>query len=320
VRRAVAAGALLVATGLWLVPVATRAHVVGESVAADGVSTVRLHVERLDALGWVTPLPLRRPTVDVRARHLRVVGRPRWRGGHWLADLRSERSRDGAGAPGRRDQPNSADDIDELEVRIGGQEALRQPLRLIHTIDMVHTVRPAAAPLGLAPLTGEVERSRFAERFAAVAAAQARRIDPRWEPSQRDCAGLLRFAYREALRALGRYPEGGAAFVVSADPAAALAPQATAELILSLNTVFVSRSLADARPGDLLFYKNSDAVSEPYHSMVVLGDDVVYHTGDAAGTVRRVTLAELLAHPDLRWQPRIDNPRFAGVYRWRILS
>jgi uncharacterized protein YfaT (DUF1175 family) len=54
--------------------------------------------------------------------------------------------------------------------------------------------------------------------------------------------------------------------------------------------------------------------------MIVLGNDVVYHTGEPAGAVRRVALAALLAHPDARWQPRADNPRFLGVYRWRILD
>jgi uncharacterized protein YfaT (DUF1175 family) len=49
---------------------------------------------------------------------------------------------------------------------------------------------------------------------------------------------------------------------------------------------------------------------------------VVYHTGPdrgSAGEIRRVTLAELLDHPDARWRPISANPNFLGVYRWNIL-
>ena len=49
---------------------------------------------------------------------------------------------------------------------------------------------------------------------------------------------------------------------------------------------------------------------------------VVYHTGTdrgRPGEIRRVTLAELLDHPDARWRPISANPNFLGVYRWNIL-
>jgi hypothetical protein len=49
---------------------------------------------------------------------------------------------------------------------------------------------------------------------------------------------------------------------------------------------------------------------------------VVYHTGPdrgSLGEIRRVTMAELLDHPDARWRPINSNPNFLGVYRWNIL-
>ena len=49
---------------------------------------------------------------------------------------------------------------------------------------------------------------------------------------------------------------------------------------------------------------------------------VVYDTGEdhgKSGELRRVTLAELLDHPQPQWRPIPGNPNFLGVYRWNIL-
>jgi len=49
---------------------------------------------------------------------------------------------------------------------------------------------------------------------------------------------------------------------------------------------------------------------------------VVYNTGEDHGTkgeMRRVTLGELLDHPQPQWRPLSGNPNFLGVYRWNIL-
>jgi uncharacterized protein YfaT (DUF1175 family) len=295
-RRGTAAiAATLVALALVALPVRTRARLSADRLRADGHSTTRVTVERLSAVG-LPALFCDRPPVELSAQRLQLIGRPRWSSawrGRYVVDLRARDL-----AP------------DELVVRVGGREALRRAV----------TLEPAVDDGALEPLAGEGVRARFRERFAAVAEAQVRRLDPHWEPRQRDCAGLLRFAYREALRTVGRYPDGGAAFQIAPEASAPRAPQATAELLVGFNTSFVSRSLEDARRGDLLFYRNPDAVNEPYHSMIVLGDHVVYHTGEVPGAVRRVALAALLSHPDPRWQPRADNPRFLGVYRWRILE
>jgi uncharacterized protein YfaT (DUF1175 family) len=65
----------------------------------------------------------------------------------------------------------------------------------------------------------------------------------------------------------------------------------------------------------------------PFHTMVYVGASqldhtagpyVVYHTGPG-GEMRRVTVAELLHHPDPQWRPFPANSNFLGVYRWNIL-
>lgn len=52
------------------------------------------------------------------------------------------------------------------------------------------------------------------------------------------------------------------------------------------------------------------------------GPWLLYHTGpegNTAGQVKRVTVAEMLQHPEPRWRPVPGNDNFLGVYRWNIL-
>lgn len=51
-----------------------------------------------------------------------------------------------------------------------------------------------------AELTSEEDRRNFARWFASIAESQYYRTDPEWRREDRDCAGLIRFAGREALK------------------------------------------------------------------------------------------------------------------------
>jgi uncharacterized protein YfaT (DUF1175 family) len=119
-------------------------------------------------------------------------------------------------------------------------------------------------------------------------------------------------------------------FVASDLKGEAFAEFADAKTLSRFNAFFVTRNVNRALPGDLFFYRQHSE-SEPYHTMIFLGTSqfqpgpeswVVYHTGplrDSPGEIRRVTLAELLRHPEPRWRPVPANPFFLGVYRWNIL-
>ncbi|HEY1160619.1 MAG TPA: DUF1175 family protein [Terracidiphilus sp.] len=205
-------------------------------------------------------------------------------------------------------------------------------------------------------LTDPADRAAFRQWFTLIAGFQA--IRPRAEvPAEiADCASLLRFSYREALKrhddtwfaATGievaalpgeirawRYPEtplGAGLFRVrpgsfeAADATnGAFAQFADARTLVERNAYFVSRDVRQAEPGDLLFYRQFGQ-SSPWHSMIVtrIGAQaaVVYDTGEdhgRAGELRRVALAELLDHPQPQWRPVPGNPNFLGVYRWNIL-
>ena len=209
-------------------------------------------------------------------------------------------------------------------------------------------------------LTDFKDRKAFRGWFTLLAEAQyfrgtklPREID--------DCAALLRFSYREALRQhdsawasgmslpgapptgeVSQYhyphtPLGGAMFRVrdgnysAADlNDGAFAEFADAKTLWRDNTYNVGRSLAKARPGDLLFFRQP---GDPptFHAMIFLGQSqiepgparyVVYHTGPEGkwpGEMRRLSVAELMNFPDARWRPVASNPAFLGVYRWNIL-
>ena len=124
----------------------------------------------------------------------------------------------------------------------------------------------------------------------------------------------------------GPYTSGDAA--PDSSKSAAFAQFADAKTLWQRNTFFVSRDAHAARPGDLLFFRQLEQDS-PYHSMIVTGKTprwVVYHTGPIGngrsaqpGEVRRMTIDDLLHHPDTRWRPISTNSNFLGVYRWNVL-
>jgi len=137
-----------------------------------------------------------------------------------------------------------------------------------------------------------------------------------------DCAALIRYAYREALRAhdgnwatdahlavapgiasVGKYqypytPLGAGLFRVKSGGFQAgdlgdgsFAQFADAKTLQVRNTHFVTREVERAQPGDLLFYRQ-DSEHMPFHSMIYLGASqmekgtgryLVYHTGPDEG-------------------------------------
>ena len=205
-------------------------------------------------------------------------------------------------------------------------------------------------------LSDPADQAAFRRWFTSIAEFQA--VRPRGEvPAEiNDCASLLRYAYREALKrhddpwfvATGmevaalvgeirawRYPEtplGAALFRVAPGSFAAedlrdgaFAQFADARTLLERNAFRIGRDVGLARPGDLLFFRQFGQ-SSPWHSMIVVSPGaqgrVVYHTGPdhgQPGELRRVPLAELLDHPQAQWRPLAANPNFLGVYRWTIL-
>ena len=168
-----------------------------------------------------------------------------------------------------------------------------------------------------------------------------------------DCAALVRFAVREALRAhtpewarrvalpfTPSFPDvrsapaataaGWPLFRVAVRPVPRYAEFADARTLIALIARSLGRDTAALLPGDLLYFRQP-AQAQPDHVMVFVGtsffepegrDWVVYHTGpgaDGPGEVRKVRLRDLAGHPSPRWRPVSANPQFVGVFRLAML-
>jgi len=179
-------------------------------------------------------------------------------------------------------------------------------------------------------LSDPADQAAFRRWFALIAEYQT--IRPRNEvPTEvNDCASLLRYAYREALKrhdeswfqttgievaaqpgeirawTYPHTPLGAALFRVKPGPFeasdisnGAFAQFADAKTLVERNAYFVSRDVRVALPGDLLFYRQFGQ-SSPWHSMIVIRNgadaEVVYDTGPdhaRAGTVSHENVGEL---------------------------
>ena len=133
-------------------------------------------------------------------------------------------------------------------------------------------------------LHSQNDRANFRRWFTHLSELQFYRLNEQWNPEQRDCAGLVRFAWREALRkhdrlwfqslgegvepvapdikayTLDRSPVGEKLFrtdfgsFVEADLTnGKFSDFADARTLKNYNSFFVSRDWRQAQPGDLLF-------------------------------------------------------------------
>ena len=227
------------------------------------------------------------------------------------------------------------------------------------TVPLVWTDRFGDGTPDFLRLEDPADQAAFRRWFTLIAEYQAVRPKAEIPVEITDCASLLRYAYREALKrhdenwmtesgmdvpgppgevrawSYPQTPLGAELFRVR--PGAfeaedvsdgAFAQFADAKTLVERNAFLVSRDVRQALPGDLLFYRQFGQ-SSPWHSMIVtrVGAEaaVVYDTGEdhpphgKAGELRRVALAELLDHPQPQWRPVPGNPNFLGVYRWNIL-
>jgi uncharacterized protein YfaT (DUF1175 family) len=153
-----------------------------------------------------------------------------------------------------------------------------------------------------AELQSFMDRQNFRQWFTLIAEGQFYHLSDQWNAEQRDCAGLVRFAWREALRRhdrawfqkmgpgyspvapdVGRYtleqgPLGEKLFRTGfgaykdGDLAnGEFSDFADARTLKNFNVKFISRDRRNAEPGDLLFFYQPWVQKFPYHVMVFLG-------------------------------------------------
>lgn len=200
----------------------------------------------------------------------------------------------------------------------------------------------------------EPDAERMRKAVSVLALLQAKKVSPLWEDGQRDCAGLVRFVYREALRTRDQQrlnhlgvPRALLVPTVS-DDARAVFPSypkiwtigydksgaetydffADAEILIGYNFISKGKDVANAQSADVLVFARSLSQDEPYHIMLYVDGPgggvgerslVVYHNGAAGNEaqVRVVPLTELFSSPDPTWSPVVNNPAFLGVFEWK---
>lgn len=153
-------------------------------------------------------------------------------------------------------------------------------------------------------LDDEADRRNFRRWFVSIAESQLYKEDPAWRRDDYDCAGLLRFAYREAFKQHNTQWLQNKPFLVDAAIAdvrkynypavpflqtkifrtrdgkftatdlrdTTFAVTALAAKLRSYNTVFLGKTLENVQPGDVLFFLNTGDVQMPQHSMIFIGD------------------------------------------------
>lgn len=167
-------------------------------------------------------------------------------------------------------------------------------------------------------LDAEADEAAFRQWFTFLAEAQYYRRRGELPREINDCAALIRFAYREALRehdgewagelrldavpalpSVSKYsyphtPLGSSLFRIEPGQFrasdldnGAFAQFADAKTLRVLNTHRLSGNIQRAEPGDLLFWEQTEQ-DMPFHAMIYLGPSqfeaapgewVVYHTG-----------------------------------------
>ena len=146
------------------------------------------------------------------------------------------------------------------------------------------------------------DRDSFHRWFTAIAEIQFYQLSGQWNADQRDCAGLVRFAMREALRRHDRpwFQRMGLGYETVAHDVASFdldhnplgekifrtdfgsfhetdlrdgrfSEFADGRALKNFNTAFVSRDRREAQPGDLLFFYQPWVQKFPYHVMIFVG-------------------------------------------------
>jgi uncharacterized protein len=202
-----------------------------------------------------------------------------------------------------------------LQAACGGASQAHAPATVASTTAAPRAERKSSAPSlpdadgdndGLpdrAELHTYNDRENFRRWFTGIAEMQFYQMSAAWNESQRDCAGLVRFAWREALRPHDRvwlrrmgggyeaFAPDVAAYTLKDSPlgeklfrtapgafraddlqdASRFSEFADAHALKEFNAEFVARDRARAQPGDLLFFFQPFAQRYPYHVMIFLG-------------------------------------------------
>lgn len=200
-------------------------------------------------------------------------------------------------------------------------------LALSLTLALAASTPPASAVLETPPAFGarEARDVLLRREVGQVALAQFAKFDPLWHPDQRDCAGLIRFAYRSAYKRF--FPER-LAQPLWLDVHGQPSEFADAETLLTRSFVPLGRDEATRetlRTGDLVAFRQEHDSGPVFHLMLVVRPEdkahaparVVYHPGEKGAAVRTGVLHRLATEAPIEWRPVPQNTAFLGFFRFK---
>ena len=195
----------------------------------------------------------------------------------------------------------------KAEYFLNDRHANRSPTHYNHSTGTAptHSVSLDSDNDGI-PDTAELQtfadRENFRKWFTLIAEEQYYHLSEQWKAEQRDCAGLVRFAWREALRRHDRawFQKMGPGYSAIAPDVARynleqgplgeklfrtnfgaykdgdlsngnFSEFADARSLKSFNVRFISRDRRYAEAGDLLIFYQPWVQKFPYHVMIFLG-------------------------------------------------
>ncbi|BBE31780.1 hypothetical protein OSSY52_19210 [Tepiditoga spiralis] len=167
-----------------------------------------------------------------------------------------------------------------------------------------------------------------------------------------DCAGLVRFVYKETLKKHNNdwinqsnykgpifndikkynYPDipyiKSKLFKIKEElKTNNFSTYASARYIIEFNMNYVSKDIIFAKNGDILAFFHPEDTDFPYHLMIYFKNTknkyVIYHTGpinsNNKGEIRVVKINDL-SLVDPTWRVNKDNKYFLGIYKFKILN
>ncbi|MCP3136274.1 DUF1175 family protein [Pyxidicoccus xibeiensis] len=176
-----------------------------------------------------------------------------------------------------------------------------------------------------APAAPESRDVLLRRQVAQVALAQVKKQDAAWHPEQRDCAGLIRFAFRAAYK---QHAPERLASPLWKDARGRPADFADAETLLQHSFVPLGRddtTRDTLRTGDVLAFRQEHDSGPVFHLMLVVRPEdrahaparVVYHPGEKGAAVRTGLLHTLATEAPLEWRPVQNNAGFLGFFRFK---
>lgn len=217
---------------------------------------------------------------------------------------------------------------------------------LLKILFLVATLSVPAIPSGQTNKLSADQKEQLRSWIEALALetlqAQSERREQRmrrWGNQNRDCAGFLRYLIWESFQthnSLWRNRFGGPLSSKLRDitVSSRFRKKIYARLwtnardLIQKESVYIGRRVSSKlQTGDILYYELENERGRSQHHIMLLiqrKDNgqfwVVYHTGQPRNQIKAMSIKDLLAFKDTRWQPENMNPYFSGFYRLKILQ